>query len=79
MNFKETATLLAKIHVYDNRKVDEPTVRAWHEALGDLPLDECLEAVANYYRESTRWIMPANVRQATPSGKKFDPANWMNQ
>ena len=79
MNFKETATLMAKIHVYDNRKVDEPTVLAWHEALGDLPLDECLAAVAEHFRESTRWIMPADVRGRTASGKKFDPTAWMNQ
>jgi hypothetical protein len=63
MNLQETAAVLAKAAAYDNRNVGEANVRAWHEALGDLALADCLAAVAQHHRTSTDYLMPAHIRR----------------
>lgn len=64
MNLPETAKLLTLCSVYDGRgEVDEATVRAWHEILHDLPAQEAAQAVIEHYRESTKWVMPSDIRK----------------
>ncbi len=61
MNLQETAQVLAKVQLGDNRQVDELTVREWHDAIGHLALHEAMEAVRLHRQESTEWVMPAHV------------------
>ena len=63
MNQQEVAELLTVVAAYDRRTLGEVDVITWHGALGDLQLDECKKAVVEYYRTSTDWLMPANVRK----------------
>lgn len=62
MNYGDTARLLATISTIDNRRLDETTVQAWHGVLGDLDIDECMEAVRRHFAKSTDWLMPAHIR-----------------
>jgi|SRR5690606_16866239 len=63
MNLSDTAKVLALISAVDRRVVDEATVAAWHDLIGDLPLQDCLEAVRAHRRESTEYLVPAHVRR----------------
>lgn len=59
----ETVDLLSLIAARDRRTVGKTDVMAWHTDIGDLAFDDCREAVALHFRESTDWLMPARVRQ----------------
>lgn len=63
MNLEETAAVLAKAAGYDNRTIGDANVMAWHEALGDLNVRDCLAAVAQHHRESDAYLMPVHVRR----------------
>lgn len=63
MDAEQVAKVLTKIRAFDNRKVESLTIAAWVEAIGDLDYRECLEAVAEHFRTSTDYIMPAHVRR----------------
>lgn len=63
MNLEETGVLLVKAAGYDNRTIGHGNVLAWHEALADLRLDDCLRAVALHHRSSTEYLMPVHVRR----------------
>jgi hypothetical protein len=55
--------LLAFAALYDNRKVGDPDVIAWLEAIGDLPYADARTAVAGHYgSETTERIMPGHIR-----------------
>jgi len=62
VNATETGQLLAFAALYDNRKVGDPDIVAWLEAIGDLPYADARSAVAGHYGESTERIMPGHVR-----------------
>lgn len=61
MNLRETAQLLAKVQLVDNRQVDELTVREWHDLLGHIELAHALEAVRMHRRSSSDYLLPAHV------------------
>lgn len=65
MNIQETAAVLAKIKIGDNREVDSKglVLREWHEAIGDLEYGDAIEAVAMHRRESSAYLVPAHVRE----------------
>lgn len=63
MNLEEIGALLAKAAGYDNRTIGQGNVLAWHEALGDLRLDDCLQAVTLHHRTSTEYLMPVHIRR----------------
>lgn len=63
MNLEETSKVLGKLALYDNRKVGQADVLAWHEVLGRLDLRDCLEAVTVHYSESSQRAMPADIRK----------------
>ncbi|WP_327047270.1 hypothetical protein OG320_05095 [Microbispora sp. NBC_01189] len=62
MNPSEAAVLLGIAAAFDRRTVGEVDARAWAEALADVALDDARAAVVEHYRESARWLMPADVR-----------------
>lgn len=61
MHIEETSALLAKIQAFDNRNVDEAVLSAWFEVMEPFTLKDSLEAVTDYFRTSTAWMMPAHV------------------
>jgi hypothetical protein len=63
MNLEEIGALLAKAAGYDNRTIGQGNILAWHEAIGDLRLDDCLQAVTLHHRTSTEYLMPVHIRR----------------
>ena len=63
MNRAETSDLLALIARYDNRRVDDATVIAWHAVLGDLLAVDCQAAVIRHVGTSDAYLMPVHVRR----------------
>lgn len=63
MNITETGQVLTLIQVVDRRVVDKATIAAWHDLIGDLSLEDCLEAVRAHRRESTEYLLPAHIRK----------------
>lgn len=59
----ETSQVLIKIQAFNNRTFDQANIAAWHETIGDLALRDCLLAVAEFFKASTDWIMPADIRR----------------
>jgi hypothetical protein len=64
MTLAEAGKLLAFCAVFDNRKPDTSGMAAygWAEALQDLDYTECRQAVVQHFAHSTRYILPADVR-----------------
>lgn len=61
MTRSQTARLLAKAQLIDNRTVDEMTVEAWHEIVGHLDYDDAMEALTEHRRTSTLYLQPAHI------------------
>jgi hypothetical protein len=61
VNKQETAQLLAWMQGVDGRVLNELSVLAWHQVVGDLDYDAALDAVREHYREESRYVMPADV------------------
>jgi hypothetical protein len=59
----DAARVLAACALYDNRTVGKADAAAWFHTIGDLPIEDALEAVARHYRDSTDRMMPAHVRR----------------
>lgn len=64
MNIQETAAVLTKIKIGDNREIDPKgfVLREWHEAIGDLDFADAIEGVAMHRRESTDYLQASHVR-----------------
>lgn len=60
----ETATLLAYCAAFDRRTLGEADVLAWAPLLTNVDFEEARNAVATHYATNTRWIMPADIRDA---------------
>lgn len=92
MTIEETGAVLATCALYDNRKTDRHIVIMWHRVIGDLPYQDCEDAVVAHYTETAERIMPAHIRsrvkavrrdrldreiaQAPPAGLADDPARY---
>lgn len=61
MNISETAAVLAKIRLIDNREVNELVIREWHDAIGHLAYADAIEAVREHRRTSTDYLQPAHL------------------
>jgi len=64
MNYEQTATVLAKIKVGDNREIDAQGIvlREWHESIGDLKFEDAIEAVRLHRRESSVYLTANHIR-----------------
>ena len=62
MKESDAAAVLALAAAFDKRTIGETDVRAWGIALGALSPERCLQAVARYYGENSRPIMPSDVK-----------------
>ena len=63
MDRNEVVDILTLIAARDRRTVGQADVAAWLEDIGDLLFEDARTAVARHFRESTDWLMPANVRR----------------
>jgi hypothetical protein len=63
MLLSETAQILAKVQLLDNRTVDRITLDAGHEIIGHLDYADAMAALNLHRRESTEYIMPAHIIQ----------------
>lgn len=61
MKRSETAKLLAKAALIDNRTVDDMTVEAWWEALQGVDPRDAFAALALHRQRSTEWVQPAHI------------------
>jgi len=69
VNLIETAKLLTIASGFDNRRVDELSTTAFHEALSDLNFEDARKAVVAHYSASNQWIMPADIRRGIKDGR----------
>lgn len=64
MNLSEVAVLLATVTSYDLRiEVSELKVRAWHEALDNIPLQDAQKLVYWYYSNFDAAISPSAINR----------------
>lgn len=61
MNISETAKILAKAQLIDNRQVDPQTIKAWHEIVGHLDYRDAMTALNTHRAESTDYLTPAHI------------------
>lgn len=61
MNIAETAKVLAKIQLGDNREVSDLVVQEWHDTIGFLNFEDAIEAVRLHRQSSSKYLMPAHV------------------
>lgn len=63
MNIQETAAVLAKIKIGDNREIDSKGIvlREWHQEIGHLPYQDALEAVVMHRQESTEYLQAGHI------------------
>lgn len=66
MNRSETAKLLAKAALIDNRTIDRNTVEAWHEAIGHQDFADAMDALFMHRQTSTAWLDPAHINALVP-------------
>ncbi|AGW41724.1 coproporphyrinogen III oxidase [Leifsonia xyli subsp. cynodontis DSM 46306] len=62
MNIDETAKVLAKIQLGDNRQITSLVIQEWHDTIGDLPYTDAVEAVRMHRRDTIAYLMPAHIR-----------------
>lgn len=60
----QVAELLTFCAAFDRRTIGKADVLAWSPLLTTIDFDEAREAVTTHYASSTRWIMPADIRDA---------------
>src|SRR5258706_4503848 len=60
---EQTIDLLTAVSAYDGRKANRATVMAWREAgeRARWTFPEALDAIHEYFTESSEWIMPAHI------------------
>jgi hypothetical protein len=62
VNDIEIGQLLGVCASYDRRTIGAADVLAWAESIGNLDYQDCEQAIALHYRDSTEWIMPGHIR-----------------
>jgi len=63
MNKEELAQVVAKIKLGDNREVTELHLREWFDNIGNLRLEDAIEAVSMHRRESVEYLQPAHIHR----------------
>lgn len=69
MNQAEASQLLTIAATLDNRAVTAEAVQVWAGILDDIDYTDAVAALKAHYRESTKWMMPANVRDLVAAAK----------
>jgi hypothetical protein len=63
LEIRETAQLLGKAALIDNRNVDAQIVAAWHEAIGHLDYRTALAALDKHRATSREYLLPAHINE----------------
>jgi hypothetical protein len=63
VNLVETNRLLTVVAAVDNRRIDDATVSVWAGILGDLGIDECMQAARRHFATSAAYLLPVHIRQ----------------
>lgn len=72
----DAARVLASCMFFDGRQMPEDKqlrrdfTLAWFTVIGDLELDEALEAVRRHYMTSRKWAMPVDIRDGVAALRK---------
>jgi hypothetical protein len=63
VNLVETDQLLTIIQNLSGRTTaaDDATVIVWQQILGDLAYDDCVQAVAAHFRDTTDYLLPGHI------------------
>lgn len=61
----EAAQVLTVAAAYDGRSVTEEAAIAWAAALERVQIEDAMQAVKAHYRTSRKWMMPADVVEAS--------------
>jgi hypothetical protein len=69
MTPSQTAELLGFAAAFDRRTVGKSDALAWHTILHDIDYQDAKAAVAAHYATETRWIMPADIRNAVTKAR----------
>lgn len=76
MTPSQTAELLTFCAAFDRRTIGKADVLAWHTVLADIDYDAARHAVTAHYATETRWIMPADIRQAVRKHRADTAADY---
>lgn len=76
MTPSQTAELLGFCSAFDRRTVGKADVLAWQTVLGDIDYNAARAAVTEHYATETRWIMPADIRQAVRTNRATAAADF---
>jgi len=63
VNIQETAAVLAKIKLIDNREITELVIREWHDIIGHIEYADAIVAVREHRKTSTDYLLPGHVVQ----------------
>ncbi len=66
----EIPTFLARLHLLDNRQIDQATASHWHELLEPYTLTECLAALRTHATTSTDYLLPAHIVALVKTARK---------
>ncbi|MGW1796919.1 zinc finger domain-containing protein [Streptomyces sp. NPDC001984] len=72
----ETAELLGLCAAFDRRTIGKTDVLAWQTVLADVDFTAAKQAVTAHYAAETRWIMPADIRQAVRKQRAETAADY---
>lgn len=61
MDAREANVLLTRAGLVDGRKPSVERAEVWAEVLVDLPFQDGYDALTEYHRRSSGWVMPADL------------------
>jgi hypothetical protein len=61
VNFQETAQLLTKAALIDNRNITPMVTQAWQEVLAEVPYADAMDALGHHRATSTDYLVPAHI------------------
>ena len=74
MTIAQTAALVAKVALGDNRHVDELVIAYWHDTIGDLDFDDALAALKRFRRERPGvYLEPGHLLEYAGADVRPDP------
>lgn len=84
MDLMETARVVGKIQLGDNRHVDDLVIREWHDTIGHLTFEDAINAVTMHRQESTAYLMPSHViagarrlaQERAMRQREAEPGSW---
>lgn len=70
MEEREAFQLLTLASVRDGRPVTQMHAKVWAADLADVAYEDAVNATRDHYRESSKWIMPADVIERVKQSRR---------